>query len=273
MQIVQGADMPFVMRNNPRGGSFEMKSLLEGTPGTKGNFLLTLSRTFADFASPRHRHNFDQVRVQISGESAFGRDGTMRPGVVGYFPEGTFYGPQSAEGEAIVLVLQLGGASGNGYMAEAQLQAGMAALKTVGTFEGGVFSRLTGEGRKRQDAYEACWEHWSGRRMDYPAPRYAAPVLMLPEGFAWVNQVDGVATKRLGGFNEAGTELLMLRVEAGATGALTGAALVYGLAGTGRLGADPVKPGTALHLAAGEKIEVAAGSELELLVIRLPVFA
>lgn len=268
MRIIQGAEMPFIRRNNPRGGSFEYKPLLEGEPGTPGNFLLSLSRTFADFASPRHRHNFDQVRVQILGDSAFGRDGTMRPGMIGYFPEGTYYGPQSAEGEAVVLVLQCGGASGNGYMAESELQASMAQLKRLGEFREGVFFRAEGEGRPRQDAYEACWENWSGRRMAYPAPRYGAPVMIHPEGFAWRATAPGVAEKRLGRFTEAGLELTLLRLDAGAAARVEGAAILYGLGGEGLVAGAPLVPGTAAHLAAGEGREVEGAAEL--LVIGLP---
>src|SRR5262249_57825962 len=41
--------------------------------------------------SPRHRHNFDQVRFVVSGELEYGPL-KCRPGDFIYFPEGVFYG-------------------------------------------------------------------------------------------------------------------------------------------------------------------------------------
>ena len=64
----------------------------------------------------------------------------MTPGTIGYFPEGTPYGPQSSSVSSLTLVLQFGGASGNGYMTLEQLEAGTAELKTHGTFERGCFA-------------------------------------------------------------------------------------------------------------------------------------
>src|SRR5258708_5043062 len=81
---------------NHREGSFRYKDLGQGTPGRPENFYLRMVWTEGDFFSPRHMHNFDQVRVQIKGKFSFDKDGTMQPGCIGYFPEGTPYGPQAS---------------------------------------------------------------------------------------------------------------------------------------------------------------------------------
>ncbi|HKT16994.1 MAG TPA: hypothetical protein VJR47_03060, partial [Stellaceae bacterium] len=78
-----------------RGGTFHFRSLMEGEEGSVDNFRLNMGRSSADFYSPRHRHNFEQIRFVLEGELSFGRDGTMTAGMVGYFPEGVHYGPQT----------------------------------------------------------------------------------------------------------------------------------------------------------------------------------
>ena len=135
-----------------RSGRMRLKTLATGEPGTPGNFALMLSHTPDGYDSPRHRHNFDQVRVQLHGDADFARNGVMRPGSIAYFPEGVHYGPQSIAGESATLVLQFGGASGSGYISEARFQQAVDELRRHGTFENGVFRRHEGEsGRKNQD--------------------------------------------------------------------------------------------------------------------------
>ena len=55
-------------RKRVRPGSLEVIRLMTGTPGTPGNFFYTLGSTESDYHTPRHRHNFEQIRVQIRGE-------------------------------------------------------------------------------------------------------------------------------------------------------------------------------------------------------------
>src|SRR6516225_9242589 len=169
MKIVQGDLVQEVVRQfQHRQGQFIHRKLLTGERGTPGNFLLELVRTTSDFFSPRHRHNFDQFRYQVEGEFDFDRNGRMKPGIIGYFPEGTPYGPQSSSVNSLTLVLQFGGASGNGYMTQEQMEAGTAELKKHGTFEKGVFRRNEcEEGKRNVDGYQAVWEHVNKRPMTY----------------------------------------------------------------------------------------------------------
>lgn len=74
--------------------------LLNGTPGTIGNFQFDIGQIEGDFASPRHRHNFDQFRFQLEGTMNFDRNGWMGPGTCGYFPEGVLVLPDLAGLEA-----------------------------------------------------------------------------------------------------------------------------------------------------------------------------
>ena len=119
MKIVQGDEIEWVRGLEYRGGTFHFRNLMEGTAGTIDNFQLSMGRNDKDFVSPRHRHNFEQFRFQFEGDLNFARDGVMTPGMVGYFPEGTFYGPQTSEATATTFVLQFGGSSGQGYLSRA----------------------------------------------------------------------------------------------------------------------------------------------------------
>ena len=95
-----------------REGNIEFKYLLTGEAGSPRNYELSIVRTQDHFESPAHRHNFDQIRYVLSG--AFGEKGPLelKPGEVGYYPEGTPY--RISSGNSEVLLLQFGGASGAG---------------------------------------------------------------------------------------------------------------------------------------------------------------
>jgi hypothetical protein len=123
MKIVHADEIEWKRGLQHRGGTFHYRHLLEGNAGTPGNFHLGIGRQDGDFASPRHRHNFDQFRFQIEGTMDFDRNGKMAAGTLGYFPEGAAYGPQTSEGRSVTAVLQFGGASGSGYLSPAEVSA------------------------------------------------------------------------------------------------------------------------------------------------------
>ena len=69
MKIVQGDELEWVRGLEYRGGTFHYRNLMEGTPGIIDNFQLSMGRNDKDFVSPRHRHNFEQFRFQLRGDS------------------------------------------------------------------------------------------------------------------------------------------------------------------------------------------------------------
>jgi hypothetical protein len=252
-----------------------VKTLATGEPGTPGNFALMLSHTPDGYASPRHRHNFDQVRFQLEGDFDFGPDGVMHPGSIAYFPEGTRYGPQTDDDSSLTLVLQFGGASGAGYVSEAQYQTAAAALAQRGTFAGGAYTVLKADGGKiNRDAYEAVWEVVNGRPLVYPEPRYARAVFIEPGGFAWTPCAErpGVCVKALGVFTERRTRLVLYRLEPGATLPLDDCSLYFVIDGSGEVGAAPFRRHATIYLKTAERAEVRAKSACELLHIGLPRF-
>ncbi len=270
--IVNLGDVPVVERQHARAGLFRSQSLMHGPEGTPENFYLQMSQIYSDFMSPRHRHNFDQVRVQLKGDADFARDGVMRPGTIGYFPEGVFYGPQSIADESTTLVLQCGGASGSGYISEERFQAGVTELKQYGTFENGIYRRAKEEGgRKNQDAYEAVWEHIQGRRLEYPKGDLGQPVWMNPEDFAWQDEPStaGVRRKALGTFSARSLRMSILAVARGATTQLAPHSIGFVLRGSGQSQSGAWQQHAALRTGAAPGT-VSATQDSELLEIHVP---
>ena len=71
MKIVQGDEQPIIEAQNIRTGALNKQYILEGEPGSPGNFVFGLYYQTGDFYSPRHHHNFDQWRFQIGGDCGF----------------------------------------------------------------------------------------------------------------------------------------------------------------------------------------------------------
>jgi hypothetical protein len=272
MQVVPLESVATQRLENPRNGVFFFQRPLAGAEGSLENFSLELVRTERDFYSPRHRHNFDQVRFQLDGIFDFSRDGKMTPGKVGFFPEGTPYGPQKCPGPTQVLVLQFGGASGGGFMSKEQLHSGVQTLKQRGTVADGVFTWTDAAGAKRnKDSYEAVWEMVFGKPLIYPAARYERPFLMDPAHFKWTPTGEaGVSDKFLGSFTERKTTLRMLRLDEGARCTIRGNVIGFISAGSGRAGDDRYAPRTSIHVGAGEDMVVEAESVTEMLCIGIP---
>lgn len=276
MKIVQGDQVEWKRGLEYRGGTFHYRNLLEGEAGTIGNFQLSMGRNDKDFVSPRHRHNFDQFRFQLEGDLEFGRDGTMKPGMVGYFPEGAHYGPQTSQMDALTIVLQFGGASGSGYLSRAEVTRGMQELSKTGTFEGGVYRRNEGvPGKKNMDGYQAIWEHVNGSAMEYPKPRYAMPLMMDESHFSWVPVAGetGVEEKQLGQFTERRTDAAIIRVAKGAMHHLRARSIYFCKSGNGTCGDSPVRYSTTIHVAASESAAVEASEDIIFLRMGLPDLA
>jgi len=274
MKLIPFESLTLQERGHARGGIFRFYDLLHGHEGAPDNFYLSIGVLAGDFVSPRHRHNFDQVRFQLEGAYDFASDGVMRPGSIAYFPEGTRYGPQKTLDEkTLTLVLQVGGASGNGYMSEKEFQKGLAELKSEGTFKDGVFTReKAGGGKVNQDAYEAVWEHVNRRELVYPKERYTHPVFMEPESFQWVPSGPGTASKLMGLFNERATRIAFHRIDAGARLRLEERSLWFVWSGSGDANGKAWRRWTTLQTEAAERPEIKAVERAEILQIGLPRF-
>ena len=272
-KVIDINSVPMVEREHVREGAFYSQRLLAGEPGAPGNFSLQLVSTPNTYNSPRHRHNFDQVRYQIEGEFDFDTDGKMVPSSIAYFPEGTHYGPQSSASKSLSLVLQFGGASKSGYLSSEQYERAMSELSASGTFSKGVFTRIEKDGRKlNKDAYQAVWEHVNGRPLVYPPPRYGRPIFMSPAQFNWaaVQGHAGVRCKRLGEFSECSARLALYRIEEGASLRLEDNSIYFVLNGAGTVEDERFAVYATIHAKTGEHAILAAREPAELLQLGLP---
>ncbi len=184
--------------------------------GEGRSFACHISRFADQFRSPWHRHNFDQIRIGLIGETRYGPRDRLPPRTIGYFPEGTGYGPQSVDAPpSVQLIMQFDGNSGCGYLDLESLDRGTSELRALGTFASGYYTRHGEE--KKTDAYQAAWERIRGRPMIYPEPRFNDAIYMNPDSFAWQRCDAGIARKTLGIFGENGTTIRMTRLDAGAS--------------------------------------------------------
>jgi len=259
-------------------GAIAFQHTLKGDPSSIDNFMYVLARQDADFEMPRHRHNFDQIRLPLTGDMDFTRDGVLREGEVGYFPEGIAYGPQSdplgkaKPGDRLQLVLQFGGASTYGFMSIEQRREAWAALLKRGHFEGPYFH---GDDGKVQWGLNAIWEEVFGVRLKYPRSRYKGIVVAEPDRFNWLQLAGapGVEHKFLGAFSERAVWVEMVRLHAGATWTSTdekARRLFVVLSGEGRIDGEPVGQYTAIQVEPGETLRLAATARLSLFEIGLP---
>jgi hypothetical protein len=278
MKIVQTDEIPLKRGLEHRGGTFHGRIMVEGTPGTLDNFQLSFGQMGGDFNSPRHRHNFEQIRYQLEGVLDYGRDGKLVAGMVGYFPEAVYYGPQSQDPgiNCKTIVLQFGGASGSGYLSQAEVKAGMEELRGEGEFKDGVFRRRADvEGKRNMDGYQAIWEHVNARPMVYPKPRYPQPIFMDPANYEWVpvEGQRGVSEKLLGVFTERRSEASLFRLEAGASFTARGKGVYVVTRGGGTVGDQPLRALTTVYLEPDESVTFSAREQTELLHFGLPNLA
>jgi hypothetical protein len=249
-----------------------------GEAESPDNFMYILGRQDGDFLMPRHRHNFDQIRLPIRGDMNIGRGIILRQGEVGYFAEGLAYGPQddplgnAKPGERIQLVLQFGGASSYGFMSIEQRRKAKNELARGGKFEGNYYCRADG---KREWGLNAIWEHVFGSKLKYPRPRYKDVVIADPTSFHWlqVQRARGVLRKFLGAFSERAVSIEMFKIAHGATWSSTDTVarrLLVVLSGSGTAAGEPLSYLTAIQADAGESLEISASTETELFVVGLP---
>jgi len=262
-----------------RGGQREFMTLLSGKDGALDNYKLSFVRQSGALDIPRHRHNFDQIRMCLEGERQnYGKNKWIEPGEIVYFPEGTPYGPERSAAHRLSITLQFGGASGSGYIGAARLRAAMVEMTAVGRFEHGVFVRdgaLAPGQRRNQDSFEAIWEYVNRRKIVYPPQRYEEPVRMRPGNFAWLplESQAGLAMKSLGIFSERRCEIAMVGVDRGAGGMLAKRATTtigFVVTGAGEANGCALRKHSAFAIERGEDCRLASTDGMELLTVALP---
>lgn len=124
-----------------RTGKLDQKFLLQGDDDSPNNYLLNVGLTGSGgWGTPRHRHNFDQIRYVLKGKYPASPHKIMGEGSVAYFPESVHYGPQDRPEGLEMMVIQFGGASGSGFLSTPRREAANEALKAKGEFKEGIFT-------------------------------------------------------------------------------------------------------------------------------------
>ncbi len=281
MNIVQGDELPIHENRSNRQGTLKKTYVFTAEDDGPGDFTCGIFHQSGDFYAPRHHHNFDQWRYQLVGESCLGTSGTLKTGMLGYFPEGAYYGPNGKDADApdepnTVVLVQFGGPSGNGYLSNARLYGSLEAMKAFGRFEAGVFHRNDGvPGKKTMDSFQAIWEYANGRPMVYPKPQYAAAILMDAASYRWLplDGAPGVEEKALGTFTDCTIRAATYKLDPGTAFTATGRGIYMVLSGRGSLDGGPYRRLTALHLEAGERATYRAEESSEILLLGLPEIA
>lgn len=259
-------------------GTVVFQYCLEGEPMSPENFMLVLGRQDGDFFMPRHRHNFEQIRLPLVGDMTIGERLKLKEGHVGYFPEGQAYGPQddplgkTPPGERLQLVLQFGGSSGCGFMSMDQRLAARDELAKIGEFVGPNYRHPDG---KLEWGLNVIWKHVFGERLKYPMPRYPNVVIADPGRFNWipVRGAPGVTSKFLGSFSERAAWTEMVRLVPGAKWTSThdtARRLFFVTAGSGAADAQAIGRYASIQSEAGETLTLTATEELHLFVMGLP---
>ncbi|RUW78891.1 MULTISPECIES: hypothetical protein [unclassified Mesorhizobium] len=220
MRISEAATSEGGRVGSMREGTLDQKFLLQGDDDSPNNYLLNVGLTGSGgWGTPRHRHNFDQIRYVLKGKYPASPTKIMDEGSVGYFPESVHYGPQDRPEGLEMMVIQFGGASGSGFLSTPRREAANEALKAKGEFKNGVFTWLDEKGQKHNmDGSAACFEEATGKKLVFAPPRYDDIVLMNSESYAWIEtEAAGIFTKLLGTFTERGIRISLIKVEAGAT--------------------------------------------------------
>jgi hypothetical protein len=249
-----------------------------GVPGLTAEYSMSLVPE--GYFTPRHRHNFDQIRYTLTGVQSTGH-GDLRPGECGYFPEGAYYGPQKQEGECTTLVLQFQGASGLHLLSNEEMNATYQKMIASGaTFENGVYKATGPNGRRiNKDSYLAIWEEHEGKKLTFPKPRYRVPAMMIADNYRWVpeRKRPGVETKHMGTFTELRTAVGFFRLAPGAridAGRQDDAELRYLLEGSMAYGGRTWGPGTHMYVRPGARLDaLSSDAGATFFTITLPMVA
>jgi len=201
--IISIGDLPSRKAGIGREGGMRSKPfpLESGVPGVGMEF----SWAFYDkgYGTPRHKHTFDQFRFALSGDREI-KDGYVKAGDCGFYPEGVSYGPQMQEAPCIGLTFQFQGATGLPYLRHRDLHRAQDELEAAGgVFEHGIYRRTLPDGKViTKDGHAACVEHLTGQKIEYPKPRFSSPIVMHAENAQWIpdRKLPGIEHKHLGSF-------------------------------------------------------------------------
>lgn len=283
MHVASYAEAEFVRGIGSRGGGSSDynqqphagRSLLKGTPGQPGNFEMIISGGAAleiEIPKPRHRHDFDQLRLTLSGNPEWTPGHPTPAGCMTYFPAGCYYGPYGRQ-EEHHLHIQFEGPDGDPFIDYDSLRAARDALAKKGSFDMGFYSWVDETGKvHRQDGHEANAEYASGKKVVYPKPRFTAPITIDPRGFEWLEVEPGVRVKTLATLTERETRISMIRLDAASyrLSVPEQRSILFVTEGSGIAGGQAIEQRDGILLEASEEGLFETSTSLELLLLAFP---
>ena len=261
------------------GKERQFKTLLIGEDGALDNFRLYFVRQKGEVDVPRHKHNFDQIRMCLEGgKQNFGDGKWIAPGEIAYFPEGTPYGPEQSNTERLSITLQFGGASRNGFVSSARLQKAhgrdegvrhlrerhLQAHRPVGAGREAQPGQLRGDLGARQQAQA---------RLSEAALRRADPDEAGELRLGAVGGQPGVAKKQLCIFSERNLQFAIAKLEAGARGlqlSRGGIQIGFVVQGDGAVNGQALRKYSAFS--GREDFALSSDEGMEVMLVGLPIF-
>jgi hypothetical protein len=216
MFVLDTAAMPWdPVKANTRTGKISRKFIRESQLAPGVGYTSDLVKYHGGngvFTAPRHRHNFDQIRLTLSGETDYGYEQIAGPGDATFFPAGAYYGPERFEAAEIFLLQW-----SPDWVTREQSNAAYAELAKTGVFKDGFYVYAGDDGQEvRKDGTNAVWESVNGKPLVIPSPKYQQPILMRPEGFEWQRKSGNLSVKDLGHFTDEDLNIVTYRWSEGA---------------------------------------------------------
>src|SRR5262249_6577211 len=141
MQVAHAEDSKQI--NSVRGAEREFKTLLNGDPNALDNFRLYFVRQKGEVDVPRHKHNFDQIRMCLEGGAQnYGANRWLEAGELPFSRGGPPSGREQTNPKRRTPPPHSGGGSRSGFLSSSRLQQAMEEMKEFGTFEKGIFKRV-----------------------------------------------------------------------------------------------------------------------------------
>ena len=150
-----------------REGKLDQKHLLFGEDGSPNNYDLNMGHTGGGgWRTPRHRHNFDQIRYVISGRLPYSETDFSRKAGWGTSPRASTTAPRSAPRAFGPWFCRAAARAAPGYLSVAQREATNAELNKTGEFKKGLYHYT--------DAQRRSPDRWMAPRRSSSTPRAAS---------------------------------------------------------------------------------------------------
>jgi hypothetical protein len=202
MFILETETIPWEpVKANTRSGTITRKFIRESQLARGVGYtcdLVHYHRGEEVFTAPRHRHDFDQIRITLKGTTDYGGHQVGEAGDVAFFPAGAYYGPERFE-EAEIFLIQWS----KTWITREQNDAAYKALSEKGIFKDGIYVTTDESGNEvRKDGANAVFESVYQRPIVIPKPKFETPILMHPDAYVWQPAGENAESKDLGHFTE-----------------------------------------------------------------------